>query len=95
MSLVFNDYNYVISKKKSAAMNECTSFAGHFDGHDDAPVRCQAQCPIPILHVNGYPKCHWMPPMGKNLPCINPADAMVIDFGKQNKLWCCEITFQS
>jgi hypothetical protein len=32
-----------------------------------------------------------MPPLGKYLPHIAPADAMVIDFGKKNEMWCCEI----
>ena len=30
------------------------------------------------------PRCNWMPPSGKYLPHIAPADAMVIDFGVKN-----------
>jgi hypothetical protein len=57
---------------------KCTSFAGHFDGYDDAPVQCQAHCPM--QHVQGYLRSHWTPPLGKYSPHIAPADAMVIDF---------------
>ena len=33
-----------------------------------------------------YPRCHWMLPLGKYLPLIAPADAMVIDFGVKNRV---------
>ena len=33
-----------------------------------------------MQHVQGYLRSHWMPPLGKYLPHITPADAMVIDF---------------
>jgi hypothetical protein len=57
---------------------KCASFAGHFDGYDDAPVQCQAH---PLMqHVQGYLRSHWTPPLGKYLPHIALADAMVIDF---------------
>jgi hypothetical protein len=36
-----------------------------------------------------------MPPLGKCLPHIAPADAMLIDLGKKIELWHCEIAFQS
>jgi hypothetical protein len=32
------------------------------------------------------PRCHWTLPLGKYLPCIAPADAMVIDFGVKNQV---------
>ena len=50
---------------------------GHFDGYDNAQVRCQVH--HPMQHVQGYLRSHWMPPLGKYLPHIAPADAMVID----------------
>jgi hypothetical protein len=66
---------------------------GHFDGHDDAPVQCQAH--PPTKHVQDYPRCHWTPPLGKYSPPIAPADAMVINFGVKIELWRCEIAFRS
>jgi hypothetical protein len=54
---------------------------GHFDGHDNAPVRCRAH--HPTQHVQGYTRCHWTPPSGDYLPCIASTDAMVIDFDKK------------
>jgi hypothetical protein len=41
----------------------CTYFAGHFDGHGDAPVRYRANCPME--EVQGFTRSHWMPPLGK------------------------------
>ena len=34
-----------------------------------------------MQQIHGYTQCHWMPPLGKYLPHIAPADAMVINFG--------------
>ncbi len=51
---------------------------GHFDGYDDAPVRCQAH--RPMQHVQGYLRSHWTLPLGKYSLRIVPADAMVVDF---------------
>jgi hypothetical protein len=61
-------------------------FAGRFAGHENALVRFQAYCLI--QQVEGYPRCHWMLPSvsGEYLPCIDPADAMLIDFGINNQL---------
>jgi hypothetical protein len=56
---------------------------GHFDGHNDAPVRCRGH--RPMKHVQGYPRSHWTPPSGNYLPRIASADAMVIDFGINNR----------
>ena len=55
----------------------CTSFAGHFDDHAFQAVRCQANCPL--KHVQGYLRSHWTLPLGKYLPHIAPANAMVIN----------------
>ncbi len=76
----FFRYNY--SNKKG---NECASVVGHFDGHDDAPVRCRAH--RPMKHVQGYLRSHRTPPLGKYSPHISLADAMVIDFGVKIELW--------
>jgi hypothetical protein len=63
---------------KKSGTEKCTSFAGHFDGYDDVPVRCQAHCPM--QHVMGYLRSHWTPPLDKYLPHIAPANTMVINF---------------
>jgi hypothetical protein len=55
-----------------------TDFAGHFDGHVDQAVRCQAH--HPVRQVSGYPRCHWMPQSGEYSSRIILADAMVIGF---------------
>jgi hypothetical protein len=84
--LVYIDYLFyfttISQTKKAATTNKCTSVMGHFDGQDDAPVRCRAHCPT--KHVQGYPRCHWTPPSGNYSPRIASADAMVIDFGVKN-----------
>ena len=51
---------------------------GRFDGHADAPVQYSVH--RPMEHFQGFMRSHWTPPLGKNLPCIAPADAMVINF---------------
>ena len=69
---------YVVCKHRIDDRKSWTCFAGHFDGHDDAPVRCRAY--RPMQHVQGYLKSHWTPPSGDYLSRIAPADAMVIKF---------------
>ena len=61
-----------------------TSFAGHFDGHADQAVQCQA--PHPVQQIYGHPRCHQTPPLGKYLPDITLMDAMVINFGVKNQI---------
>jgi len=56
-----------------------TSFAGCFDGHTDAAVRCRAH--RPMKHIPGFTRCHWMLLLGEHLCCIALAAAKVIDFG--------------
>ncbi len=73
-------YDYA-KQKKAAVTNKCTSFAGHFDGHDDAPVQCQAHCLME--HIQGFTRSHWMLPLGNYSPRIALADAMVIDFRRK------------
>jgi len=70
--------------------NKCASSMCHFDGHDDAPVRCQAH--LPTNHVQGYLRSHWMPLSGKYSSCIALEATMVIHFGVKNQvvaLWNC------
>ena len=57
------------------SMDEYTSPPGTFlEGVDEAAIG----------QVLGYPRCHWTPLLGNYLPCIAPADTMVIDFGVKN-----------
>jgi hypothetical protein len=37
----------------------------------------------PVRQVQGYPRCHWTPPLDDYSPRIAPADAMVIDFWRR------------
>jgi hypothetical protein len=52
-------------------MNECTSVAGHFDGHTDALKQYRVHSPM--QHDQGYTKSHWTPPLGNYLLRITPA----------------------
>ena len=38
--------------KKAVTTNKCASAMGHFDGHDDAPVRCRVHHPIKHVHAS-------------------------------------------
>ena len=64
--------------KKAVTTNKCASAMGHFDGHGDALVRCQAH--LPIKHVQGYLRSHWTPPSGDYSPRIALVNALVFDF---------------
>jgi hypothetical protein len=48
---------------KKTTTKTYTYFAGHFDGHGDAPVRYSAHCPME--EVQGFTRSNWMPPLGK------------------------------
>jgi hypothetical protein len=49
-----------------------TTIATRFDGRNDAPVQCRINCPME--GVQGFTRSHWMPPLGKYLLRIIPAD---------------------
>jgi hypothetical protein len=70
--------------KKVVATNKCTFVLGRFDGHDNALVQFWVHCPM--QHVQGYLRSHWTMPLGKYLPHIALADAMVINFGVKNQV---------
>jgi hypothetical protein len=57
--------------------------AGNFDCHADAVVRCRVHCLME--HIQGFPRSHWMPPLGKWLCHIALAATMVEDFGCKQK----------
>jgi hypothetical protein len=48
---------------KQTTINKYTYFAGHFDGHGNAPVRNRVH--YPMEEVQGFTRSHWMPPSGK------------------------------
>jgi hypothetical protein len=62
--------------------NKCTSSAGHFNGHGDAPEQ-YIQYRL-MRHVQGYSGSHWMPALGKYLLRIAPAAARAT--GKQTTI---------
>jgi hypothetical protein len=53
--------------------NECTSSAGHFDGHGGAPEQYRRHCLM--RHVQGYSGSHWTLASGNYLLRITPAAA--------------------
>jgi hypothetical protein len=55
-----------------------TYFAGNFDCHGDAVVKCGAH--HPMEHILGFTRSHWMPPLGECLGPIDPVAAMVDNF---------------
>jgi hypothetical protein len=54
--------------------------AGHFDGHVDVAVQCQAH--LPMEHISGVNRSHWhwMSPSGECLHRIAPTAATVDNF---------------
>jgi hypothetical protein len=44
-------------------MKKYINFAGHSDGHGNAPVRYRAHCPME--EVQSFTRSHWMLPLGK------------------------------
>jgi hypothetical protein len=49
-----------------------TTVATHFDSRNDAPVQCHVH--HPMEGVQSFTRSHWMPPLGKYLLRIIPAD---------------------
>jgi hypothetical protein len=48
---------------KQTTIKKCTYFAGHFDGCGGAPVQHRTYCLME--EVQGFPRSHWMLPLGK------------------------------
>ncbi len=57
---------------------KCREKAGDFDHHADEAVQCGAH--LPMEHIPGFTRSHWMLPLGKCLCCITPAAAMVDEY---------------
>jgi hypothetical protein len=58
---------------KATMTNKCTSSAGRFDGHGNAPE--QYRWHHPVWHVRGYSGSHWTPASSNYLLCIAPVAA--------------------
>jgi hypothetical protein len=57
---------------------KCRQIDDNFDGHGNAAVRRGAH--LPMKHIRGFTRSHWMPPSGECLRRITPAAAMVNEF---------------
>jgi hypothetical protein len=66
---------------KSTMTIECTSSAGHFNGHGSVPERYKHS---PMRHVQGYSGSHWTLASGNYLLRIAPAAARAT--GKQTTI---------
>jgi hypothetical protein len=58
-----------------ATTNECTSIAGHFDGHAEA-LKLKLYAALSDAAFQGYTGSHWMPSLVNYLLRIAPATAM-------------------
>jgi len=69
---------YGCGKQRIDGNKKCRRIAGDFDGHGDALVQREAH--LPMEHIQGFTRSHWMPPSGECLRRIAPAAAIVDDF---------------
>jgi len=68
-------------------------FAGDFDCHKDAAVRCRAHCPME--HIQRFTQSHWMLPLGKKcLHRVAPVTATVIEISGKHKKYYQDTTFR-
>jgi hypothetical protein len=58
---------------------------GHFDCHGGAPEQYIRHCLM--QHVQGYPGCHWTPPLGNYLLRIAPAATRATANKTATKKW--------
>jgi len=71
-------FSYCYGQQQISDNKKCRRIAGDFDCHTDAAVRRGAQ--LPIEHIQGFTRSHWMPPLGECLHRIAPAAVMVDEF---------------
>ena len=71
-------FSYVSGQQRISNNKKCRRIAGNFDCHADAAVRRGVH--RPIEHIQGFPRSHWMLPLGKCLRRIASAAAMVDGF---------------
>jgi len=58
---------------------KCKSNAGDFDCRADVAVQYGAH--RPMVHIPGFTRSHWMPPLGECSHHIAASTAMIDDFG--------------
>ena len=71
-------FSYVSGGQRIDGNKTCRRINGNFDCHGDAAARRGTH--LPIEHIQGFIRSHWMPPSGKCLRRIAPAAAMVDEF---------------
>ncbi len=71
-------FSYVSGQQRIGNNKKCRRIAGNFDCHADVAVRRGAQ--LPIEHIQGFTRSHWLLPSGECLCRIAPAAAMVDGF---------------
>ena len=69
---------YGCGQQQNRRDKKCRQIDDNFGGHGDAVVRCGAH--LPMEHIQGFTRSHWMPPLGKCLHRIAPAATMVNEF---------------
>jgi hypothetical protein len=75
-------FSYSSGRQRIDSNKKCRQIDGDFDGHGDAVVRRGTH--LPIEHIQGFIRSHWIPPSGECLRRIAPAAAMVKEFEKKN-----------
>ena len=68
-------FSYHYGQQQIGDNKKCRQIAGNFDCHTDAVV--QHGVHLPIKHVQGFTRSHWMLPSGEFLRRIAPAATMV------------------
>jgi hypothetical protein len=71
-------FSYGSGEKRIDGNTKCRRIDGYFYCHGNAAVRCGAD--IPIEHVQGFTRSHWMPPSVECSHRIAPAAAIVNEF---------------
>jgi len=71
-------FSYVGGQQRIGDNKKCRWIAGDFDCHVDVAVRCGAH--RLMEHIPGFPRSHWMPPLGECLCRIAPVATMVSEF---------------
>ncbi len=76
-------FSYGSGGKQIDGNKKCRRIDDNFDCHDDAAVRREAH--LPIEHLQGFTRSHWMPPLVECSLHIAAVAAMVDDFKKNTQ----------
>jgi len=71
-------FSYGSGQQRIDDNKKCRRIDGNFDCHCNAAVRRGAF--LPMEHIRGFTRSHWMPPSVKCLHRITPVAAMVKEF---------------